>query len=387
MNNNFGDNSGYQYQNPFTNEPQYDFYDEIVVKDAKRAVSRSMLSLVFFAAAVALLVNAVAYGLVFFVYYSMGDSELYNAIAGSSFVNLALNAIAQYAVGIPVVFLVIRKLPKKPTPLEKPRMSVPQLLMMIPIAQTAMVLGGLIGTIVSTVLSSLLGIENNDVVSDLLNSTSIPLVFIFTVVLAPIFEELLFRKLLLDRLSVFGNKFAILMTAVAFGLWHGTLEQLFYATLVGIVLGYVAVKSGKWYYCIIIHMVMNFIGGIMTTLVNSCMDRYMEIEELVSSDFMAFASLSPKDMLIYYFVSIYQIFAYMLFVGGIVLLVIGARKRWFVVEEKLTISIPRRRVAGVIFKNVGTILFLVVSGITIITSILMPVIEAYISQMASGVGV
>lgn len=387
MNNNFGYNSGYQYQNPFTNEPQYDFYDEIVVKDAKRAVSRSMLSLVFFAAAVALLVNAVAYGLVFFVYYLMGDSELYNAIAGSSFVNLALNAIAQYAVGIPVVLLVIRKLPKKPTPLEKPRMSVPQLLMMIPIAQTAMVLGGLIGTIVSTVFSSLLGIENNDVVSDLLNSTSIPLVFIFTVVLAPIFEELLFRKLLLDRLSVFGNKFAILMTAVAFGLWHGTLEQLFYATLVGIVLGYVAVKSGKWYYCIIIHMVMNFIGGIMTTLVNSCMDRYMEIEELVSSDFMAFASLSPKDMLIYYFVSIYQIFAYMLFVGGIVLLVIGARKRWFVVEEKLTISIPRRRVAGVIFKNVGTILFLVVSGITIITSILMPVIEAYISQMASGVGV
>ena len=346
-----------------------------------------MLSLVFFAAAVALLVNAVAFGLVIFVYYLMGDSELYNAIAGSSFVNLALNAIAQYAVGIPVVLLVIRKLPKKLTPLKKPRMSVPQLLMMIPIAQMAMVLGGLIGTIVSTVFSFLLGIENNDVVSDLLNSTSIPLVFIFTVVLAPIFEELLFRKLLLDRLSVYGNKFAILITAVAFGLWHGTLEQLFYATLVGIVLGYVAVKSGKWYYSVIIHMVMNFLGGVISMLVNSCMDRYMEIEELVSSDFMAFASLSAKDMLIYYFVSIYQIFAYMLFVGGIVLLVIGARKRWFVVEEKLTISIPRRRVAGVIFKNVGTILFLVVSGITIIASILMPVIEEYISQMASGVGV
>ena len=46
---------------------------------------------------------------------------------------------------------------------------------------------------------------------------------IYSVILAPIFEEILFRGFVLKNLSRFNVRFGIIMSAILFGLFHGNL--------------------------------------------------------------------------------------------------------------------------------------------------------------------
>ena len=383
MNNDFNYNGGYQYENPFTKEPQYDFYDELIVKDARRAVSRSMLSLVLYMLIGIVFTYAVIIGVQVAIAGLMGDTALYEKISGSVYYQLLVSTLPMYAVGIPTVLIVLKKVPKKQLPLEKPKMRFIEWLVMVPIAEAAMLTGSYIGTYISEAYSFMLGVENSDAVSDLISETPLPLLFVLTVILAPIVEELIFRKLLLDRLSVYGGKFAIIVTAVAFGLFHGNLDQFFYAALVGVVLGYVAVKSGNWLYSVALHMVMNFIGGIIPVFVN---DSYEKVSEWAESIDPTEYSMIPTELMgdamvvLYYFVLLAS-----LSIGGTVLLIIGIRKRWFTVDERLSVRIPRKRVAGVIFRGVGTILFLVMSGILVIYDLVMPLLNQVASS--GGIGV
>ena len=66
--------------------------------------------------------------------------------------------------------------------------------------------------------------------------------FLYASILAPIGEELLFRGFLLRSLRPYGKRFAVLGSALLFGLFHGNLLQAPYALVVGLVLGYVAVE-------------------------------------------------------------------------------------------------------------------------------------------------
>ena len=71
--------------------------------------------------------------------------------------------------------------------------------------------------------------------------------FLFTVILAPFTEELLFRGFLLRRLQPYGVGFALLATSMIFALQHGILAQIFFAFFMGIILGAVALRFGlRW---------------------------------------------------------------------------------------------------------------------------------------------
>lgn len=383
MNNDFNYNNGQQYSNPFTGAPEYDFYDELVVKDAKKATSRTMLSVAIYLIASYALTFIIDLVIGIVMIYGFDNKDAYVTLVNSIYYQLLLSTLPMYIGGIPILFLLIKRVPKKQLPLEKPKMSVAQLLMMIPIAQLAMTVGSYIGSFINAIYSAILGVENFDPVSDMIMGAPLPLLFLLTVVLAPIFEELIFRKLLLDRLSVYGSRFAILVTAVAFGLFHGNLDQFFYATLVGIVLGYVAIKSGNWLFSVIVHAVMNFLGGVVPLLINDSLVRYTELMEKMLEDPMAYTSIPAEYALDVFVIMIYSGIVSTLVIGGIVLLILGIRRRWFTVDERLSVRIPKGRTAGVVFKNAGSIILLVVSGLFIVLDLLTPLIE----QVASGSGV
>ena len=379
MNNNFD----YNY-NPFTGEPKYDFYDEMVVKDARRATNRSMLSLILYMVAGMVLMYTIDFVVALVMIYGLGRQDLYLALSESSLYTMLLGSVPMYAAGIPVVALILKSVPKKQRPLEKPRMSFGHFLMMIPIAELAMLMGSYIGSYVSAIYSALLGVENNDVVSDLIASAPMPLLILLTVILAPLFEELIFRKLLLDRLSVYGSKFAIIITAVAFGLFHGNLDQFFYAALVGLVLGYVAVKSGNWLYSVLIHMVMNFIGGVLPALFYDSIMAYEEFAYAIMENPEAFTTI-PTDIATDVMIGmLYTSLISALAIAGIVFLVLGITKKWFKVDERLSIRIPKKRTAGVIFRAPATIIFLVMSGLLMILDLYLPVIMQMLEQMTNG---
>lgn len=94
------------------------------------------------------------------------------------------------------------------------------------------------------------------------NMASAVILFVHTVVLAPLFEEFWFRGVVLQSLRPYGNGFAIFVSAVLFGLTHANLAQFFYATVLGIVLGYVAVQTESVITTMVLHAMFNGIAGI-----------------------------------------------------------------------------------------------------------------------------
>lgn len=82
--------------------------------------------------------------------------------------------------------------------------------------------------------------------------------FLYASILAPVWEELLFRGYILRTLRPYGKRFAILTSAILFGLFHGNLLQTPYALLMGLVLGYVTVEySIVW--AMLLHMFNNLV--------------------------------------------------------------------------------------------------------------------------------
>ena len=64
------------------------------------------------------------------------------------------------------------------------------------------------------------------------------------VLCAPVAEELIFRKLLIDRLTQYGEGVAVLFSGLMFGLFHGNLNQFVYAFVLGLCFGFIYVKTG-----------------------------------------------------------------------------------------------------------------------------------------------
>lgn len=86
------------------------------------------------------------------------------------------------------------------------------------------------------------------------------LVCISTVLVPALAEEFACRGLVLGFLRKFGDGFAIIMSALLFGLMHGNFEQIPFAFLVGLVLGFVTVKSGSIWVAVAIHAFNNGIS-------------------------------------------------------------------------------------------------------------------------------
>lgn len=82
--------------------------------------------------------------------------------------------------------------------------------------------------------------------------------FLYSALLAPISEEILFRGLILRSLEPHGKRFAILFSAFLFGIFHGNLVQSPFAFFVGIVLGYTALEYNILW-AMLLHMINNLV--------------------------------------------------------------------------------------------------------------------------------
>ncbi len=84
--------------------------------------------------------------------------------------------------------------------------------------------------------------------------------FLFYVCLiGPIFEEVLFRGVILRTLNRYNRYFAIIASALIFGLFHLYLEQGAHAFVLGLVLAYVSLKTDSLMTCILLHIFHNTI--------------------------------------------------------------------------------------------------------------------------------
>ena len=87
----------------------------------------------------------------------------------------------------------------------------------------------------------------------------LPLQLLLAGLIAPAAEELLFRRLLLRRLRPYGERFALVASALCFGLFHGNLNQFFYAFLLGLVLAELALSTGCLWQAVL--LLWGWLGG------------------------------------------------------------------------------------------------------------------------------
>lgn len=109
-----------------------------------------------------------------------------------------------------------------------------------------------------------LGYKSQSVPSGSSSVFSLFLSLIFTAILPAICEEHLHRGMLLygnKNLGVVNN---ILLTGLLFGLLHLNIEQFFYATLIGFLLGFIAYCTNSIFPCMIIHFMNNAISVCMS---------------------------------------------------------------------------------------------------------------------------
>ena len=88
-------------------------------------------------------------------------------------------------------------------------------------------------------------------------NTQLILQLIVFAVIPPFVEELLFRGIVLANLMPFGKTQAVLASALLFGVMHQNLSQLLYATVAGLVLGYIYVQTRSIWPCILLHFINN----------------------------------------------------------------------------------------------------------------------------------
>lgn len=73
-------------------------------------------------------------------------------------------------------------------------------------------------------------------------------------------EEFAMRGITLGLFRRWGDGFAIIVSAVLFGLMHGNFTQIPFAFLVGLVLGYIRIKTGSLWIACAVHAINNFIS-------------------------------------------------------------------------------------------------------------------------------
>lgn len=87
---------------------------------------------------------------------------------------------------------------------------------------------------------------------------------IFTAVLPAIGEEVSHRGMLLRSMKGFGFWKSILISGLLFGLLHLNIEQFFYATIIGIFLGFITSICGSIWPAVIIHFMNNALSVFLT---------------------------------------------------------------------------------------------------------------------------
>jgi len=164
--------------------------------------------------------------------------------------------ILGYLAAAPSVFLLLREVPAVKQ--ERKKMRFRKFLMFFVLVQGFGYIFNIAGNLLNAAVAAGMGRNplNMNPVNDMLARLDW-LMILYIAVLGPLVEEYIFRWVLLNRLRPFGEKAAILFSALMFGLLHGNLTQFLYATAIGIIFGYVAVKTGRMVYNCLLHILVN----------------------------------------------------------------------------------------------------------------------------------
>ncbi len=345
------------FENDSWKQPEYNYpFDTPIVKEAKSVFSRYNLGLFVYTAA--------AYAVIFLVNIILSlvlSPEDAIKLSESVWYQWLMGVGPMYVIGFPIFFFIVKDMPKNKR--LKKKIGGTEFCALFLVAEAFMFVGNIIGTSLNGVIGAIMGREIENGTSELIEKSPVWLIFLIVVIVGPIIEELLFRKLMIDRFSKYGDMLAIIFSAVAFGLFHGNFYQFFYAAFLGLLLGYVYTKSGDVRYTITMHMIINFIGSVAVIPIINAQDIMLSLSEI--TDFTELESIIAGNIreLAVAFMALYSytIIQYTMVVSGLIIFYRAIKYRMIKVNKYPKVKIPKGRTAEAVLLNVGTMLFLAMS--------------------------
>ncbi len=215
--------------------------------------------------------------------------------------------------------------------------------------------GMVIGTILDTVISLLTQNSSSGTVTlqNLMLGSNIVGRVLTVGILAPVVEEMIFRKFIIDRTVKYGEGMAVLTSGLMFGLFHGNFSQCFFAAGLGMLFAYIYIRTGRIRYTIFLHMAVNLTTSIGTVGIL----QWVGYEELLMAETSGnlealMGDMLPKLLVLYAWLGLLACLA----IAGIVLLILAfAKKKFFLVKPPRHVAKGRFTAAWI---NWGMLLFM-----------------------------
>lgn len=321
-------------------QTEYDIRSEYNTPAVRHHFSR--LGLMYFLGT--LIIFAVQYGLNFLII------KFPVIHINSMDASLIISTMPMYLIGMPLMALLIHSVPAAPIP--KHKMTFLQWLTAFFMCYAVMYLGNLVGVALTMIIGLVKGAPVQNTLLDIVSDISPWTAFFIMVLCAPIAEELIFRKLLIDRTVKYGEKVSVLFSGIFFGLFHGNLNQFAYAFLLGVFFGFIYVRTGKLIYSIGIHMVVNFLGSVasMFVLDYTSYDALMDVSE----DSVLFMQTAMENLPGLLLLALYGLMVLGFFIAGVICLAVNFRKLKL---RPSGIPMPKGKLLTAAFFNIGVILF------------------------------
>lgn len=288
---------------------------------------------------------------------------------GNADASLLLSMVPMYLIGMPILILLVRIVPAdRPTPrgIKAGSFAVAAVMCF-----AIIYVSNIIGNIITFIIGALKGSGVDNVIGDITEATSMWLVVILMVFCAPIIEEYVFRKLIVDRTVRYGEGVAIVVSGLMFGLFHGNLNQFVYAFTLGMFLAFLYVKTGNLKITIALHMMVNFMGGVVSKWMLETVD-FEEYMRIISEgmDMGALTEYMTEHMggLLAYMG--YMIFVFGMMIAGVILLIINLSKRKFTLNQGFVV-IPKGKRFKTVILNLGMIIYCIFWIVMIIIQLLM----------------
>jgi membrane protease YdiL (CAAX protease family) len=294
---------------------------------------------------------------------------------------LLMNSFNVSVVGCLVLGLSLKTLPS--VKIEKRSLTIGQILILILMVYGLSQVGSLMGMPIHTGLTSIPLIGDNstdDALADLKSSLIIgsdTWVRIITVGILPaIFEELLFRKFMIDRTLRHGEFVSCAMSGIMFGLWHGNFQQFFFAFFLGVLFAFVYIRTGRIIYTMILHASLNLVTSTVTVeLLAELLKRMgMDMNSGTMDQNIDYNTLIKDVMPIILLILLWLIILLGLQIAGFVLVIVK-RKKFKLMP--IVGELPRKQILHIMTHNVTMWVFFALALLLFVNTYLPDILAMF----------
>lgn len=277
-----------------------------------------------------------------------------SAISDNSNVYFLVSMLPMYIIAYPLIFLLFKKVPVQMSG-EKKKMRVSHFVLAFLICYAGMYLCNIFGNIITFIIGIIKQNPVDNVMVDLIGSIHPAVNFLIVVICAPIMEELLFRKMIVDRTAHYGEGVTIVFSGLLFGLFHGNLVQFAYAFFVGAFFAFIYIRTKNIKYTILLHMLINFFGSFVSSIVLelSGYGNVMEATTSGASEAELMAVMMENIVGIMFFF-LYALCLFGFVIAGVIIFFVNLKK--FRLQAGELVIAKGQRFKTVIL-NVGVILY------------------------------